>query len=85
MNPYAVIWLLILLYFVTLLYFWVAGRRGRQSMNKARRQYLNLKQQVNPHFLFNSLNVLDGLVLKGDKEEACPASIAICSKPKGCS
>ena len=70
MNPYAVIFLLALLYFVTLLYFWVAGRRGRQSVSKARRQYLNLKQQVNPHFLFNSLNVLDGLVLKGEKEEA---------------
>lgn len=70
MNPYIIILLLILLYFVTLLYFWVAGQKGRQSVNKARRQYLNLKQQVNPHFLFNSLNVLDGLVLKGDKEEA---------------
>lgn len=70
MNPYAIIFILALLYFVTLLGFWVAGRRERQSVNKARRQYLNLKQQVNPHFLFNSLNVLDGLVLKGDKEEA---------------
>jgi sensor histidine kinase YesM len=29
---------------------------------KARHQYSQLKQQLNPHFLFNSLNVLDYLV-----------------------
>ena len=70
MNPYLIIFLLILVYFVTLTYFYVAGRRDRQDVSKARRQYLTLKQQVNPHFLFNSLNVLDGLVLKGEREEA---------------
>jgi len=31
---------------------------------------MNLKQQVNPHFLFNSLNVLDCLVAEGEKEDA---------------
>jgi two-component system, LytTR family, sensor kinase len=30
--------------------------------NKAKYQYEQLKQQLNPHFLFNSLNVLDYLV-----------------------
>lgn len=30
--------------------------------NKARFQYDQLKQQLNPHFLFNSLNVLDYLI-----------------------
>ncbi|MBQ9309714.1 MAG: histidine kinase [Bacteroidales bacterium] len=42
----------------------------RGKANKARFQYMNLKQQVNPHFLFNSLNVLDALVCDGTKEEA---------------
>lgn len=42
----------------------------REKVEKARYQYLLLKQQVNPHFLFNSLNVLDSLVLEGSKEDA---------------
>ena len=29
-----------------------------------------LKNQVNPHFLFNSLNILDAIVQDGEKEEA---------------
>lgn len=42
----------------------------REKADKARYQYLLLKQQVNPHFLFNSLNVLDALVADGSKEDA---------------
>ena len=42
----------------------------RAKADKARFQYINLKQQVNPHFLFNSLNVLDALVYDGTREEA---------------
>jgi len=42
----------------------------REKANQARAQYMNLKQQVNPHFLFNSLNVLDCLVAEGEKEDA---------------
>lgn len=34
----------------------------RMRANVAKSQYFNLKQLVNPHFLFNSLNVLDYLV-----------------------
>lgn len=33
-----------------------------EKRNKARDQYDKLKRQLNPHFLFNSLNVLDYLV-----------------------
>ena len=36
----------------------------------ARFQYEKLKQQVNPHFLFNSLNILDCLVAEGKNERA---------------
>ena len=46
------------------------ARMERTEANKAIFQYENLKQQVNPHFLFNSLNVLDGLVLDEKNEEA---------------
>jgi|LSQX01.3.fsa_nt_gb hypothetical protein len=42
----------------------------RNRANLAKFQYLNLKQQVNPHFLFNSLNILDALVLDSKNEEA---------------
>lgn len=54
--------------------FAVSARRNaekeRDRADLAKFQYLNLKQQVNPHFLFNSLNILDALVLDGKDEEA---------------
>lgn len=37
---------------------------------KAQYQYSQLKQQLNPHFLFNSLNILDYLVQNEDRERA---------------
>jgi len=42
----------------------------RIRANLARTQYLTLKQQVDPHFLFNSLNVLTALVSDGRNEAA---------------
>ncbi|GAB3493608.1 hypothetical protein GCM10027341_09100 [Spirosoma knui] len=33
-------------------------------------QLESLKEQVKPHFLFNSLNTLQGLVMEGEKEQA---------------
>ena len=38
--------------------------------HKAQFEYLRLKQQVNPHFLFNSLNVLDCLVAESKNKQA---------------
>lgn len=46
------------------------AEREKDRADLAKFQYLNLKQQVNPHFLFNSLNILDALVLDGKVEEA---------------
>lgn len=37
---------------------------------KAQYQYSQLKQQLNPHFLFNSLNILDYIVQNDEKERA---------------
>lgn len=52
----------------------ISARRNAQlekdRADLAKFQYLNLKQQLNPHFLFNSLNILDALVLDGKDEEA---------------
>ena len=52
----------------------LAARRSmeneRAKANLAKYRYLNLKQQVNPHFLFNSLNVLDYLVADDENERA---------------
>jgi hypothetical protein len=42
----------------------------KKAANMAKSQYINLKQQVNPHFLFNSLNVLDCLVADGKEAES---------------
>lgn len=47
--------------------------RAQQDQEKARLaqySYLKLKQQVNPHFLFNSLNVLDCLVNEQKTEQS---------------
>ena len=46
---------------------YIAGTRRsyeieRERANRASYRYMSLKQQVDPHFLFNSLNILDGLV-----------------------
>ena len=40
----------------------------RERRHLAEYRYMALKNQVNPHFLFNSLNSLDSIVQDGDKE-----------------
>ena len=59
---------------VYIIYYGLSARRRleieREKADKARFQYLILKQQMSPHFLFNSLNVLDSLVQDGSKEDA---------------
>ena len=42
----------------------------KEEANLAQYRYLKLKRQVNPHFLFNSLNILDCLVCDEKTEEA---------------
>jgi len=41
-----------------------------EKANMAQYRYLKLKRQVNPHFLFNSLNILDCLVCEEKTEQA---------------
>lgn len=45
-------------------------RRQREERHRAEFRYMALKHQVNPHFLFNSLNILDSIVQTGSREEA---------------
>ena len=42
----------------------------RERRHLAEYRYMALKNQVNPHFLFNSLNILDSIVRDGEQEEA---------------
>lgn len=42
----------------------------REQRHQAEFRYISLKNQVDPHFLFNSLNVLDSIVKDSSKEEA---------------
>ena len=42
----------------------------REKRHLAEYRYMALKNQVNPHFLFNSLNILDSVIQEGEKEEA---------------
>ncbi len=44
--------------------------KQRTRRHQAEFRYMNLKNQVNPHFLFNSLNILDSVIQEGEKEEA---------------
>ena len=44
--------------------------RERERTHLAEYRYMALKQQVNPHFLFNSLNILDNLISEGSREDA---------------
>ena len=42
----------------------------KERANMAQYRYIKLKRQVNPHFLFNSLNVLDCIVCEEKTEQA---------------
>ncbi len=43
---------------------------SEMNANLAQYRYAKLKQQVNPHFLFNSLNILDCLILENNPRQA---------------
>ena len=43
---------------------------AREKANMAQYRYIKLKRQVNPHFLFNSLNILDCMVCEEQSEQA---------------
>ena len=45
-------------------------QKERGKANMAQYRYLKLKHQVNPHFLFNSLNILDCLVCDQETDKA---------------
>ena len=45
-------------------------QKEREKANMAQYRYIKLKQQVNPHFLFNSLNILDCLICEECTERA---------------
>lgn len=47
-----------------------AMQHERERAALAQYRYVTLKQQVNPHFLFNSLNTLDGLVCEQRTSQA---------------
>ncbi len=69
--------LMVNLIFIGIFDLIVYFRQSRQLLQKeqdkkllAQYKYGVLKQQVNPHFLFNSLNILDYLVNAGEKARA---------------
>ncbi len=45
-------------------------KEEREKANMAQYRYIKLKHQVNPHFLFNSLNILDCLICDGMNDRA---------------
>ena len=51
---------LFVLFFAIVLY--AVAIREREQSHRADLRYATLKNLVNPHFLFNSLNILDGLI-----------------------
>lgn len=63
--------ILILVNFVCLVIAWFEAQktRGLMEREKLRAELSALKQQINPHFLFNSLNSLYGMAFENDDEE----------------
>ena len=60
--------LLFMVHFAMQLQREAAAQRTRR--HQAEFRYMTLKSQINPHFLFNSLNVLDSIVHDGSREQA---------------
>lgn len=60
--------------FVFMAFYVISERRKLNEQkilaNLANGRYMSLKQQVNPHFLFNNLNILDCLVAENKNDEA---------------
>ena len=54
----------------TICYLVQTTRISRLQLSRSEYQYERLKQQINPHFLFNSLNILDYLVQEQETERA---------------
>lgn len=46
------------------------AKEEKERANLAQYRYMKLKEQVNPHFLFNSLNILDCMIQEQSPEEA---------------
>ena len=46
------------------------AEKSAEEANLAHFKYMSLKQQVNPHFLFNSLNILDCMIQENANREA---------------
>lgn len=59
---------------VYLITYTISAKAGmnaeREKANTAQYRYLKLKRQVDPHFLFNSLNILDCMVCEEKNEQA---------------
>jgi two-component sensor histidine kinase len=68
-NSRLFIWLMV----ITIVFFFILWQKSAKkeqllTEEKLRFQYNNLKAQVNPHFLFNSLNTLSELVYQDAKK-----------------
>ena len=50
--------------------YYQQARISEMNANLAQYRYAKLKQQVNPHFLFNSLNILDCMIMDNNNEQA---------------
>lgn len=74
----------LIIYVLLVLITYVYSTRTRIEKEQEKRrfaqfQYNILKQQVNPHFLFNSLNILNGLIEEKKNNEACEYVLKLAS------
>ena len=53
-----------------LVYFWFKNQKTKQELNQASLQHKLLQTQLNPHFLFHSLNTIQSFIYQNKKEES---------------
>lgn len=70
-NATTTLLILLLVNFICLVKAWFEEqkKRGVMEREKLRAELSALKQQINPHFLFNSLNSLYGMAFENEDEE----------------
>ncbi|RBW60845.1 hypothetical protein DS884_04515 [Tenacibaculum sp. E3R01] len=68
-NIFIVLFIIVLLVSI-LIYLWFKNQKTKQSLRQASLKHKLLQTQLNPHFLFHSLNSIQSFIYQNKKEES---------------